>query len=69
MEKTRELFEENWNKWEPAVIEYASASKSQPAALKYALRDIDGDSGKTLHDQLISIVYEYQLVQPIIDKA
>ena len=48
MERSRELFEENWNKWEPAVIEYASASKSQPAALKYALRDVDGNSGKTL---------------------
>ena len=42
---TRDLFTENWNKWESAIIKYAAASKNKPAPLKNALRDVDGDSG------------------------
>ena len=48
-EDTRSLFEQNWKKWEPAVISYSNASKNKPAALKYALRDVDGDPGNILH--------------------
>ena len=42
---TRDLFTENWNKWENAIIKYAAACKNKPAPLKHALRDVDGDSG------------------------
>lgn len=44
-DNTRDLFTENWNKWENAIIKYAAASKNKPAPLKHALRDVDGDSG------------------------
>ena len=34
---TRDLFTENWNKWENGIIKYAAASKNKPAPFKHAL--------------------------------
>lgn len=45
-ENSRDLFTSNWQKWEPAILKYASFSKNKPAALKHALRDMDGSPGK-----------------------
>ena len=45
-EITRDIFTDNWNKWEPAILKYVDSSKNKPAALKRALRDIDGNTGK-----------------------
>lgn len=44
-ESTRDVFTNNWNKWEPAILKYAKSSKNKPAALKHALRDYDGNPG------------------------
>ena len=41
-------FEEEWNKWEPAVIEYATSYQHKPATLKRALRDFDESDGMAL---------------------
>ena len=38
-------FEEEWSKWEPAVIEYATSYQHKPAILKHA---VDGSDGMTL---------------------
>ena len=46
-ENTKDLFDNNWDQWEPAILKYAKSSKYKPAALKHALRDIDGDPGKS----------------------
>ena len=42
------MFIDNWNKWESAVLKYASSSKNKPAGLKYALRDKDGTPGNKI---------------------
>ena len=37
-----ERFDRKWELWCPAVIEYTLATRNKSAALKHALRDIDG---------------------------
>ena len=39
---SRERFDWKWELWCSAVIEYALATRNKSAALKHALRDIDG---------------------------
>ena len=41
-------FEEEWNKWEPIEIEYATSYHHKPATLKRALRDFDESDGMAL---------------------
>ncbi|XP_065892420.1 uncharacterized protein [Dysidea avara] len=43
-ENCREKFIDNWLLYQPAIIAYSNAHKNKPAALKDALRDIDGDA-------------------------
>ena len=54
-ESTRDIFTNNWNKWEPVILKYANSSKNKPAALKHAFRDIDGTPGK------VNIVFYFSM--------
>ena len=40
---TRGIINSNWITWQPAIIKYATSSNNKPAALKYTLRDSDGN--------------------------
>ena len=46
-ESTHDKFLSSWSKYESAIIQYAVSSKNKSAALKKALRDIDGNPGKS----------------------
>ena len=45
MDDSRDTFDNEWQVWEPAIIEYACAMQRKPEALQHALRDKDGERG------------------------